>query len=60
MRDTNKIGYMDYGLKAAMDMTSIAGLTTGRLNLTGGAGYLDGVELNDAKWYGNVGLAYNF
>jgi hypothetical protein len=60
LHDTNKIAYMDYGLKAIADLTSTVGLTSGKLSLTGGVGYTDGVELSDGKWYGNTGLAYNF
>ena len=58
--DTTKIGYMDYGIKAMADMTGMLGLTRGKLSLTAGVGYIDGVELPDAKWYGTAGLAYNF
>jgi hypothetical protein len=55
-----KIAYMDYGLKAIADMTGWLGITTGKLNLTAGVGYINGVELTDAKWYGTAGVAYNF
>ncbi|HSV27367.1 MAG TPA: hypothetical protein VLH60_05690 [Sedimentisphaerales bacterium] len=60
IRDTTKIGYMDYGVRAMADLTDMVGLTAGRLGLTAGIGYLDGVVLSDAKWYGTAGLAYNF
>jgi hypothetical protein len=60
MKDTSKIGYMDYGVKAVADLTGMLGITTGKLNLNSGVGYLDGVELSDAKWYGTVGVSYNF
>jgi hypothetical protein len=58
--DTTKIAYMDYGVKAMADMTEMAGLTDGKLGLSIGVGYLDGVELPDAKWYGTAGISYNF
>jgi len=57
---TNKIAYMDYGLKGIVDLTETVGLTTGKLSLTSGVGYVDGVEFGDGKWYGNIGMAYNF
>jgi hypothetical protein len=55
-----KIAYMDYGVKAIADMTSWLGVTTGKVSLQSGVGYVDGVELTDGKWYGNVGISYNF
>jgi hypothetical protein len=55
-----KIGYMDYGMKAVADLTGPLGITTGKLTLQSGVGYIDGVELSDGKWYGNAGVAYNF
>lgn len=59
-KDTTKIAYMDYGVKAAADLTSALGLTNGKLTISAGVGYIDGVELPDAKWYGTAGVAYNF
>lgn len=58
--DTTKIAYMDYGLKAMADMTEMVGLTAGKLGLSVGVGYINGVELPDAKWYGTAGISYNF
>jgi hypothetical protein len=58
--DTNKIAYMDYGVKAVADLTGMFGITTGKLNLNSGVGYINGVELTDAKWYGTMGVSYNF
>jgi hypothetical protein len=59
-REVSQIAYMDYGVKGIVDLTELFGLTTGKLNLTSGVGYVDGVEFSDGKWYGNVGMAYNF
>jgi hypothetical protein len=60
LKDTSKIAYMDYGVKGVADLTGMLGITTGKLSLNSGVGYLNGVELTDAKWYGTVGVSYNF
>jgi hypothetical protein len=59
-KEVTQIAYMDYGLKGIIDLTELFGLTTGKLNISSGVGYVDGVEFGDGKWYANVGMAYNF
>ena len=58
--DHQKMAYLEYALNAGVDLTETLGLTCGKLNLTTGLAYLDGVVITDGKWYGHVGVSYNW